>query len=148
MIHPQYLFYAAILAMALVELLRVRSFGPVIWVIQAVFAVSFAACNLGFQVAPIQMVLHGAAFVASLLIANRITDQFAGSLFLPMCTIDIMCVKGWASPYDWWWAIYYLAFAQLAVLAVSADLHPLGCWIRAWAERTWLSMEKRMVGFA
>jgi len=146
--HPQYLYYAAVIAMALVELLRRRSFGPVIWIVEAVFVVSLTACNLGFPMPGIKLVLHAAAFIAGLMIASRPSDQVVASVFLPMGTVDLLCVKEMASEYTWWWSLYYLAFAQLFILALASELHPIGRWIKRTAETAWLHMEKRMVVFA
>jgi len=146
--HPQYLYYAAIAVMVVLELvLRRRAFGPQTWVIAVVFAASYLACQVGIYLPGIQLPLHIWGFVVGLCVSRNVIDQCTAAVFVPLATLDAMQLTGYISLWAWWWAVYYTAFAQLTVLGAGGEFHPLGRKIRAWAQEVKKSFEcHTMVG--
>lgn len=148
---PQYVYYLAIVIMAMAEaVLRARgreAFGRMAWVLVAVFAVSFAAYKLapglGFDPSDpdsiympwAQLGVHALGFLVGMMVCRHLPGHIAAAIFLPMASVDLFRIVGLISASSWWWAIYYLALAQFLTLAMGADLHPLGRWIRARAAK-------------
>jgi hypothetical protein len=160
---PQYVYYLAICIMAITEaVLRARgreAFGRMAWVLVAAFAASFTAYQIGSALGfdlraanstympKAQIGIHALGFIVGLAISRHLPGHLSAATFLPMVTIDLARIVGLVSAADWWWAIYYLALVQFLTLAVGADLHPLGRWVRAWAARITDHLEYRGLAF-
>lgn len=139
MMCPEHLYYAAIAVVTGAELgaaaLGREVFGRAAWVLVAVFAASLSVALLGGELPLWQFWFHTAGFIAGVLVARRPAGHLACALFVPMATADLAALNGFVSPAVWWWTIYYMAFAQLAVLGAGAQFHPLGRAIGRWARR-------------
>jgi len=136
---PPHIFYLCILLMCIAaESVFIAcgrpSFGRLLWIVSAVVGWSYAALWLGYNLPTSQLWAHVAAFAIGIPIARGLASHICAGLFFPMLTIDALKVAGVIDPTTWWWAIFYLACAQLIAIGLGADFHPIGKAIRKMAE--------------
>lgn len=136
MAHPEIFYAAAVILFAAVEgISRVRghiAFGNLIWVLLGVLCLSYAAYWTGLDLPASQMVIHSVALLIGFGVARGI-GHFTASLFLPMALLGGLEVWGKVSPVTWWWGLFYMACAQLILVGMGANFHPLGRSLRKWA---------------
>lgn len=137
--HPEVFYALALGCVVAVEIgfrvFRRDAFGPMTWVLAAVFVLSYAALLAGIDLPSAQLVLHSAGLVAGFVVARGMVGHFCAALFLPMGILGSFELLGFISPATWWWGLFYLACAQLVFLGVGSNLHPLGRELRRWSDR-------------
>lgn len=132
---PPHIFYLCVLLSfvaaesALIAFGR-ASFGRLLWIVSAVIGWSYAALWLGYDLPTSQGVAHALAFCLGMTIARGLTSHICAGLFFPMLTIDGLEMLGIIDRTTWWWAIFYLACAQLIAIGAGANFHPIGKAIR------------------
>lgn len=129
------LFYAAAVALACVieagsYLFRRDAFGPVVWVIAAVTGLAYVALWSGADLPMTQLALHCGGLIVAAMVARGIVGLLAAGLYFPMAMAGAMHTLSLISPVTWWWALFYIACAQLVILGAGANFHPLGRAIR------------------
>lgn len=128
---PPHIFYLCILlafvaAESVFIACRRASFGRLLWVVSAVIGWSYVALWLGCDLPMSQLYAHVAAFALGMPIARGIASHICAGLFFPMLTIDALEIAGVINMPTWWWAIFYLACAQLVAIGAGANFHPIG----------------------
>lgn len=89
-----------------------------------------------------QLALHCLGLVFGIVVARGVVGHLAASLFFPMAMIDGLAMLGVLTDAQWWWALFYLATAQLAALGAGANFHPLGRAIRRWSSEAHQRFER------
>ncbi|TKD50232.1 hypothetical protein [Sphingomonas baiyangensis] len=148
MLNPQYVYYLAIGAVVLMEagcgLFGRRCFGRMAYVLGAAFAASYAGYAMGQYLPAVQLVVHIAGFALGMVIARGLAGHVIAGIFFPMVTVDALRLWELVSPMTWWWAIYYMAMAQLVALGMGAEFHPLGRAIRRLSAELHARFERSM----
>jgi hypothetical protein len=132
-------FYAVALCivMAMEAGFRARgrdAFGPMAWVLGGNFIAAYLAYFSGVDLPAAQLILHCLCLVIGMGVARGVVGHLCASLFLPMSMVDVTHLLGLISGATWWWALFYMACAQLVLLGMGSNLHPLGRSIRRWSE--------------
>ena len=144
--HPE-AFYALAVGVAVAteagfRVMRRDAFGPVVWVIAGVVALSWCAYWSGMDLPRAQLVLHCLGLVLGMVVARGFVGHVSAGLFFPMAMIDGLAILKGLTPAQWWWALFYIAVAQLIALGAGADFHPVGRSIRAWSDRVHQRFER------
>jgi len=135
---------------------RREAFGPLTWVIAGQYALASAVYWSNQGLAPevltgilsrVQLGLHMAALFVGFLLARGLVGHLAASLFFPMAMVGGLMVWGKISAVTWWWGLFYLACAQLVLLGMGSNLHPMGRKLRRWGSQIHQHFN-RLVGVA
>lgn len=142
-----HLFYAAAVVLACVieaggYLYRRDAFGPVVWVVAAVTALAYVALWTGASLPAAQLALHCGGLIVAMTMARGIVGICAAGLYFPMAMAGAMHLLDLITPVTWWWALFYLACAQLVVLGAGANFHPLGRALRRWSSEVYTRFER------
>jgi hypothetical protein len=148
-----HLFYAAAVVLACVieavgYLRRRDAVGPVVWVIAAVTGLAYVGLWAGANLPMTQMALHCGGLIVAMTVARGIIGLLTAGLYFPMAMAGAMHTLGLISPATWWWALFYIACAQLAILGAGANFHPLGRAIRRWSSEAHQRFERLAWGNA
>lgn len=132
------LFYAAAVALACAieaggYLFRRDAFGPVVWVVAAVTGLAYVALWTGANLPATQLALHCGGLIVAMTVARGVVGLLAAALYFPMAMAGAMHLLGLINPVTWWWTLFYIACAQLAILGAGANFHPVGRAIRRWS---------------
>lgn len=136
--HPE-VFYAVALGCALITeagflAFRREAFGPLTWVIGAVFLLSYAALFAGGDLPFAQAIFHSIALCVGMTVARGMVGILCAAMFLPMAILGGFEVFGLVNAPTWWWGLFYLACAQLVFLGMGSNLHPVGRALRRWSD--------------
>jgi hypothetical protein len=85
----------------------------------AVFVGAWLALWAGFDLQQSYLALHAFAFGAGIFGCRTWRGRVAVALFLPLAIVDRQTIIGTVTTDQWWWAVYWLAMAQAALLPLT-----------------------------
>jgi hypothetical protein len=129
--HPEYIYYAAMILVALPMAWFAKN--AVAFIVFATWAVGQAAYEMGLPEPEMQLLLYGAALVLGVCNSKSSPDLFASILFFPLAVSCASEIMGLINPTQAWWAIFWIALTQATSLPFNLDWRAA---FRRWRARS------------